>query len=46
MRILKESKMTVETKVWTREKVMELTRDEVIELWKRCPAVDRTGWRI
>lgn len=25
---------------WTREKVMELTRDEVIELWGECPAAD------
>ena len=26
--------------VWTEEKVMELTRDEVLELWGECPAVD------
>ena len=30
------------TQEWTREKVMELTRDEVIELWKQCPAVEMT----
>jgi hypothetical protein len=27
---------------WTAEKVMELTREEVIELWKQCPAADMT----
>ncbi len=25
---------------WTEEKIMALTRDEVIELWRKCPAVD------
>ncbi len=28
------------TQKWTAEKVMELTRDEVLELWGNCPAVD------
>jgi hypothetical protein len=26
--------------VWTQEKVMELTRDELLELWGECPAAD------
>ena len=30
------------TQEWTRENIMELTRDEVIELWKQCPAVEMT----
>jgi|TARA_Y100000310_G_scaffold240881_1_gene244770 hypothetical protein len=25
---------------WTEQKVMQLTRDEVLELWGECPAVD------
>ncbi len=25
---------------WTEEKIMSLTRDEVLELWGKCPAVD------
>jgi len=35
--------MTVtKTKEWTRENIMELNREEVIELWKQCPAADVT----
>lgn len=30
------------TEKWTEEKVMALTREEVIELWKQCPAADMT----
>lgn len=25
---------------WTEEKIMSLTRDEVLELWSKCPAVE------
>ena len=28
------------TEEWTAEKVIELTRDEILELWGECPAVD------
>jgi len=28
------------TKQWTRENIMELKLEEVIELWKQCPAVE------
>lgn len=42
---------TTRTEKWTIEKVMELNREQVIELWKECPAVDMaeldgeyTGW--
>jgi hypothetical protein len=35
--------MTItKTQEWTEEKLMALTRDEVIELWKQCPAVEMT----
>ena len=30
------------TEKWTREDVMGLTREEVIELWKQCPAAQVT----
>ncbi len=30
----------IETTQWTEERVMELTREEVLELWGKCPAVD------
>ncbi len=30
------------TQEWTAEKVMELTREEVLELWGQCPAADVT----
>ncbi|HUV44580.1 MAG TPA: hypothetical protein VMW13_07105 [Dehalococcoidales bacterium] len=30
------------TEQWTKEKLMELSREEVIELWKQCPAVEMT----
>ncbi len=37
----KETKVTskvAKTKNWTKEKIMELNRDKVFELWKKCPA--------
>ena len=34
--------ISIKDKKWTRENIMELTRDEVIELWKQCPAAEMT----
>jgi hypothetical protein len=34
--------VTTADKVWTRENIMELNREEVFELWKQCPAVSMT----
>ena len=33
---------TTKVKKWTRENIMELNREEVIELWKKCPAAKIT----
>jgi len=30
------------TEKWTKEKVLDLTRENVIELWKQCPAAEMT----
>jgi hypothetical protein len=34
--------VSVKAKKWTRENIMELTREEVFELWKQCPAAQMT----
>lgn len=34
--------VTTKVKKWTRENIMKLGREEIIELWKQCPAADVT----
>ncbi len=34
--------ISTKEKKWTRENVMELSREEIFELWKRCPAAKMT----
>lgn len=34
--------ISVKAKKWTRENIMELTKEEVFELWKQCPAAQVT----